>query len=185
MYFYKRKYKARIYIKQHPRILRHISYLLFIIFTLVLITIEITLKNTLLPQFSISKSIYLVSILLITISILTSWHFSTYSLNKILKTKFLLKKIIRYNNFYFAFPDENLVRTSMVIYYYWENANLYLEVHSTGGSYTSKINDLGKIFETTFNMTIFSIQNDFSSHTTYCLSPNIAINFDATNMWGD
>lgn len=116
-------------------------------------------------------------------SILTSWYFSTYSFSKVKRTKYILKKIILENGFYFAFKNEIFVRSSLIVLFYWEKQDLFLEVYPNGGSYSNKIDDLTKNFETAFNMTVLSVQNDSSNHTTYHLTKASSLVIDTTDYW--
>lgn len=113
---------------------------------------------------------------------LLSWFISPYSFSKAQRTKCILRKIIELNNFYYS-NFKNKIVSSMKIKFYWSHDNLILEVFPAGAKYTSQMNDLSLIFQTAFNMSVLSVQNDHADHTTYVLAKNKKNVIDSTNSW--
>ncbi|WP_139377665.1 hypothetical protein [Solibacillus isronensis] len=71
----------------------------------------------------------------------------------------------------------------MEIVFYYIQEELHIEVYPLGGKYTYKLDELGKLFETKFNMTLITIQNDYADHTTYILSKNNNFALDSNDYW--
>lgn len=113
---------------------------------------------------------------------LVSWYISPISFTRRQRVRYKLKTIIEQNHFYYENPKQKII-SSMQIKFYWIDTQLVLEVYPNGGSYTSKMSELSKIFETAFNMNVLSVDNDTPNHTRYALSKEDNNYIDATKKW--
>ncbi|MGR6899381.1 hypothetical protein [Rummeliibacillus sp. BSL5] len=129
---------------------------------------------------NLSKSIVFLWLILFLI---TAWYLSPISFSKIQRMRYKLKQIIEVNQFYYENKDLNKITLSMLIKFYWLEDNLYLEVYPNGGKYTHKMNELTEIFQTSLNMTVIAVQDDFANHTTYILSKETDNYIDSTDEW--
>ena len=182
MKLFRKKYRAKLKFKQ-PIWYMYFS-LPFLGTFLILIFFGFDyLLNKLHFQFSIPISIYFYLSLLTFLVSLIIWYFSPVSLSRVQRTKRILKRIIEENNFYYANSKTNKIHSSMIISFHWEDSSLILNVYPLGGKYTAKMNELTAIFQTAFNMTVVSIQDDFADHTTYILSNTDNNYIDSTDTW--
>lgn len=134
-------------------------------------------------QLIIPRYYLFISYLILTVNTFFVWFKSPLSFSKIQRMKYKLKHIIEANQFYYENKDLNKITLSMLIKFYWFENNLYLEVYPNGGKYTYKMNELTEIFQTSLNMTVISVQDDFANHTTYILSKETDNYIDSTNEW--
>lgn len=123
------------------------------------------------------------------IPFLTSWLLikalekCPHSITKERKIRLKLLRIIQGHKYYDS-EDEKHITASLVIKFSIYDEQLILRIFPDGEKYTFKVNDLGKIFESKFNMTVVSVQNDAPNHTTFILE-NTTDNFiDASKFFG-
>lgn len=126
---------------------------------------------------------YLLSIIATLLLSLFAFSISPITPFKIQRTRIKLKRIIEENGFFYEDSETKIIKSSMIIKFYWENQNLNLEVYPNGGKYTSRMNELTAIFQTTFNMNVIAVQADYPNHTTYILSNEENNYIDVTNQW--
>lgn len=166
-----------------------ISYLIKISLGAIPLVCYIMLKKVLTNFNEFGINIHLPNYLLLIIyvilvsNIFFTWFTSPISFSKIQRIKNKLKQIIEIDQFYYENKDLNKITLSMLIKFYWLENNLYLEVYPNGGKYTHKMNELTEIFQTSLNLTVISVQDDFANHTTYILSKETDNYIDSTNEW--
>lgn len=173
MKFFQKKYKTKLYFTQR----RTYHYILPSMFIFILITLLFIFDTkVLLTLFSLTipSRVYFTLLSSLLLTSLFAWYISPFSFSKNIRIKHVLKRIIEHNNFYHAYGSQKIVHSSMLIKHYWLDEQLVLEVYSFGAKYSSKLDQLSKIFETAFNLTVVSVQNDFPDHTTYLLSSSLA-----------
>lgn len=128
-------------------------------------------------------SLYFISYALFLLNTFLTIYFSPISFSKNQRIKNTLLKVIEINDFYYENKELNKITLSMKMKFYWFQNNLYIEVYPSGGKFTKKMNELTSIFETSLNMTVLSVQDDFANHTTYILSNQIHNFIDSSNDW--
>lgn len=130
-------------------------------------------------------SLYFVGYAFLVLNTFLVIYLSPISFSKNQRIKNSLRKIIEINDFYYENRELNKITLSLKFKFYWIQNNLYIEVYPNGGKFTKKMNELTPIFETSLNMTVLSVQDDFANHTTYILSNSINKYIDVTNQWDD
>ncbi|WP_369381525.1 hypothetical protein [Lysinibacillus fusiformis] len=175
-----KKYKVKLRYKQPPIYIYFLIPMIGLVFLLFCFTLEkaVLMLN---GNFSFPTHIYIVGTLITIILTLFSIYKSPISFSKIQRLKFKMKKIIEENKFYYE--NEKRIVSSMLIKFYWLENDLFLEVYPQGGKYSLKMDDLTLMFQTSLNLTVISVQNDYPNHTKYILSDSLNNFIDSTNEW--
>lgn len=180
---FKHKVKLR---KKQPDLLAYLSKLLLGILPL-LVYLFIERSFSILKEIGINiplpVNFLLVTILFLLANTVYVWFISPFSFSRTQRIKNILKKLIEANGFYYENKELNKIVLSMKIKFYWKDKDLYLEVYPNGGNFSNKMNELTTIFQTTFNMTVVSVQDDYADHTTYILSNTVNNYIDSTDTW--
>lgn len=182
---YQFKHTVKLRKKQHDSIGYFLLVLRGAMPLIAYLLISKVLNDFPLPGFSFKIPIELlfVTILIFLTNTFFVWHFSPVSISNVQRIKNTLKKIIEINKFYYENKELNKILNSMVFKFYWANSNLYIEVYPNGAAFSNKMNELTSIFQTSFNLTVTSVQSDFADHSTYVLSDTTNNYIDVTNDW--
>lgn len=177
-----KKYKAKLRFKQ-PIWYQYLAIpLLGLVLIGICFALDYTLDNSFL-KINVPQSIFIYLAIGTFIATFITWYISPLSFSKVQRTKRILKKIIEENKFYYANSETNKIHSSMLIKFYWDKNDLILNIYPLGGKYAAKMNELTVIFQTAFNMTVVTVQDDYADHTTYVLSNTVNNYIDSTDSW--
>ncbi len=174
------KYRAKLRYKQLD-LIWYLSFSIIGIGSLFFIKFLNSFFNSINSNYLVPNYIYILVLVLLTSINLILFYQSPISFSEKQRNKNKLLQLIEQNHFYYEVNGK--IRSSMEIVFYYIQEELHIEVYPLGGKYTYKLDELGKLFETKFNMTLITIQNDYADHTTYILSKNNNFALDSNDYW--
>lgn len=103
-------------------------------------------------------------VVIFLISIFHEYITSELSFIESLRIKAKLKKVISNNK---LFIEKGFLSSSLLMKFYTDDNHLYVEAYPTGVDYLSRLERLGKVIETTLNLSLIDSQNQKADRFTY------------------
>src|SRR5690625_2069237 len=103
-------------------------------------------------------------VIIFLISIYHEYITSEFSFIESLRIKAKLKKVINNNK---LFIEKGFLSTSLLMKFYTNGNYLYVEAYPAGVDYLSRLERLGKVIETTLNLSLIDSQNKKADRFTY------------------
>src|SRR5690625_1663845 len=108
-------------------------------------------------------------VIIFLISVFFEYFTSEFSLSESQRIKAKLKKVIRDNK---LFIKRVFLNDSIEMKFYIKEKHLYIEAYPKGVDYLSKLEKLGKVIETTLNLSLIDSQNNKADRFTYIFEKN-------------